>query len=107
MAIRPVHFGYVDDLVEAFIHFMDTEHGFTGPMNIGNSDEFTILELAESTLGLTNSKSKIIFLELPEDDPKQRKPDITLAKEKLGWEPKVQLKEGLQKTIDYFDLILK
>jgi UDP-glucuronate decarboxylase len=99
-------FCYVDDLVEAFIHFMDTEHGFTGPMNLGNPNEFTILELAESTLGLTNSKSKIIFLELPEDDPKQRKPDITLAKEKLGWEPKVQLKEGLKKTIEFFDKIL-
>jgi len=100
-------FCYVDDLVEAFIRFMDTEHGFTGPMNLGNPNEFTMLELAELTLELTNSNSKIIHQDLPMDDPKQRQPDISLAKEKIDWEPKTQLKEGLKKTIDYFDGLLK
>jgi len=100
-------FCYVDDLVEAFVRFMDSEHGFTGPMNLGNPNEFTILELAELTLELTNSKSKISHHELPKDDPKQRQPDISLAKKKLNWEPKVKLKEGLAKTIEYFDDILK
>jgi len=99
-------FCYVDDLVEAFIRFMDTEHGFTGPMNLGNPNEFTMLELAELTLELTNSNSKIIHQDLPMDDPKQRQPDISLAKEKIDWEPKTPLKEGLIKTIDYFDSIL-
>ena len=100
-------FCYVDDLVEAFVRFMDSEHGFTGPMNLGNPNEFTMLELAELTLELTNSKSKISHHELPKDDPRQRQPDISLAKKKLNWEPKVQLKEGLAKTIEYFDDILK
>jgi UDP-glucuronate decarboxylase len=100
-------FCYVDDLVEAFVRFMDTEHGFTGPMNLGNPNEFTMLELAELTLELTNSKSEIIHQDLPADDPKQRQPDITLAKEKINWEPKTQLKEGLQKTITYFDELLR
>ena len=99
-------FCYVDDLVDVIIKFMATEKGFTGPMNIGNPDEFTILELAELILELTNSKSELIFKDLPVDDPKQRQPDISLAKEKCGWEPKTQLKEGLQKTIDYFNSIL-
>ena len=100
-------FCYVDDLVVAFIRFMDTKHGFTGPMNLGNPNEFTMLELAELILELTNSKSKIIHQDLPIDDPKQRQPDISLAKEKLNWEPKVQLKEGLKKTIKYFEKVLK
>ena len=99
-------FCYVDDLIEAIIKLMNTEKGFTGPINLGNSCEFSILELAEITIDLTNSKSRLIFKDLPEDDPKQRKPDITLAKEKLNWEPKIQLKEGLPKTIKYFDEIL-
>jgi UDP-glucuronate decarboxylase len=99
-------FCYVDDLVDVIIKFMATEKGFTGPMNIGNPVEFTILELAELILELTNSKSELIFKDLPVDDPKQRQPDISLAKEKCGWEPKTQLKEGLQKTIDYFNSIL-
>ena len=99
-------FCYVDDLVEGFIRFMNTEHGFTGPMNLGNPNEFTMLELAELTLELTNSKSKIIYEKLPMDDPKQRQPDISLAKEKIDWKPKTQLKEGLKKTIDYFDGLL-
>ena len=99
-------FCYVDDLIDVIIKFMDTKHGFTGPMNIGNPNEFTMLELAELTLELTNSKSKIIYQPLPEDDPKKRQPNISLAKEKLSWEPKTQLKEGLQKTIEYFESIL-
>ena len=99
-------FCYVDDLIEVIIKLMNTEKGFTGPINLGNSCEFSILELAEITIDLTNSKSRLIFKDLPEDDPKQRKPDITLAKEKLNWEPKIQLKEGLPKTIKYFDEIL-
>jgi len=99
-------FCYVDDLVDVIIKFMSTEKGFTGPMNIGNPDEFTMIELAELTLELTNSNSKLIFKDLPEDDPKQRQPDITLAKEKCNWEPKTPLKEGLQKTIEYFNILL-
>lgn len=95
-------FQYVDDLVEGMIRMMASEN-FTGPVNLGNPREFTMLELAELVLKMTNSKSKIIFTPLPSDDPKQRKPDITLAKEKLnGWEPKICLEEGLIDTIKYF-----
>ncbi|OAV76020.1 Polymyxin resistance protein PmrI [Bacteroidales bacterium Barb7] len=95
-------FQYVDDLIEGMIRMMATEH-FTGPVNIGNPNEFTMLELAEMVIRLTNSPSKIIFQPLPADDPKQRRPDISLAKEKLnGWEPKIPLEEGLRRTIDYF-----
>ena len=95
-------FQYVDDLVEGMIRMMASEN-FTGPVNLGNPREFTMLELAELVLKMTNSKSKIIFTPLPSDDPKQRKPDITLAKEKLnGWEPKIRLEEGLIDTIKYF-----
>jgi UDP-glucuronate decarboxylase len=100
-------FQYVDDLVEAMIRMMATEDSFTGPVNTGNPGEFTMLELANLVLELTGSKSKIVFHPLPSDDPKQRRPDISLAKEKLGWEPKIQLKEGLIKTIAYFDDLLK
>jgi UDP-glucuronate decarboxylase len=82
---------------------MQTEKGFTGPVNIGNPGEFTMLELAEKVIALTGSTSKLVFQDLPQDDPKQRKPDISLAQEKLGgWAPTVQLEEGLQRTIDYF-----
>lgn len=95
-------FQYVDDLVEGMIRMMDTEDEFTGPVNIGNPGEFTMLELAELVLKLTGSKSKLVFEPLPQDDPRQRKPDITLAKQKLNWEPKVPLEVGLQKVIDYF-----
>lgn len=95
-------FCYVDDLIEGVIRMMETETGFTGPVNLGNPGEFTILELAEKILRLTGSKSKLVFVPLPEDDPKQRRPDISLAKEKLGWEPKVGLEEGLERTIHYF-----
>ena len=100
-------FCYVDDLISGFVKLMDTEHGFTGPVNLGNPNEFTMLELAELTLELTHSKSKIIYQDLPMDDPKQRQPDISLAKDKLGWEPKIPLKEGLAKTIAYFETVLQ
>ena len=99
-------FCYVDDLIEGFLRLMNCED-FTGPVNIGNPGEFTILQLAEAVIRLTGSKSKIIYEPLPQDDPLQRKPDITLAREKLGWEPKVHLEEGLQRTIDYFKGVLK
>ena len=95
-------FCYVDDLIEGFIRLMNSPDDFTGPVNLGNPVEFTILELARKVIALTGSESKIIFKPLPEDDPKQRKPDITLAKDALGWEPGVMLEEGLKKTIEIF-----
>ena len=96
-------FQYVDDLVEGMIRMMATPDDFIGPVNIGNPAEFTMLELAELVIKLTKSKSKIIHLPLPADDPKQRRPDISLAKEKLnGWQPLIPLEEGLKRTIDYF-----
>ena len=99
-------FQYVDDLIEAMLRVMETDSNFHGPINLGNPHEFTVKELAEITLELIKeSKSKIIYQELPKDDPCKRKPDISLAKEKIKWEPVVQLREGLQKTIDYFRLI--
>jgi len=94
-------FCYADDLIDGMMRLMNTEN-ITGPVNIGNPGEFTIKQLAEEVIALTGSKSKIIYQPLPSDDPKQRRPDITLAKEKLGWEPKVPLKDGLVKTIEYF-----
>ena len=100
-------FCYVSDLIEGWIRLMATGDDVTGPINIGNPGEFTMLELAENVIELTGSKSKLVFEPLPADDPKQRKPDITQAKEKLGWEPTVPLREGLAKTIDYFDGLLK
>jgi len=100
-------FQYVDDLVEGMIRMMNTEKGFFGPVNIGNPNEFTIKELAEYIIKLTNSKSKLIYLPLPQDDPSQRQPDISLAKEKLdNWEPKIELEEGLIKTINYFKSVI-
>lgn len=99
-------FCYVDDLIEAFLRMMGTEHGFTGPVNIGNPCEFSMLQLAELVLKHTQSKSKLIFNPLPSDDPKQRKPDISLAQQKLDWEPKVSLEDGLKETISYFKKIL-
>ncbi|MBU0730337.1 MAG: SDR family oxidoreductase [Proteobacteria bacterium] len=98
-------FCYVDDLINLFVLFMDSDDDFTGPMNTGNPGEFTILELAEKVISLTGSKSEIVFEPLPSDDPKQRRPDIRLAKEKFGWEPTIQLEEGLKKTIGYFSAI--
>ena len=99
-------FCYVDDLVEGLLAMMSTENGFTGPVNLGNPQEFTILELAEKVLTLVGGKSKLIFKPLPQDDPKQRKPDIGLATSKLSWKPKVQLDEGLRETIAYFRWVL-
>ncbi len=104
-------FCYVDDLIEGFIRFMDFTKGdgedvFSGPINLGNPGEFTMLELAEKVLKITGSKSKISFKPLPADDPKQRCPDITFAKEKLDWSPNIQLEEGLKKTVKYFDQLL-
>jgi len=96
-------FCYVDDLVDGMVRMMNTENGFTGPINIGNPEEFTMLELAETIIDLTGSKSKIIFKQLPADDPRQRQPNIDLAKNKLNWEPKVDLVQGLKKTIEYFE----
>lgn len=99
-------FQYVDDLVEGMTRMMATKD-FTGPVNIGNQNEFTMLELAEHILGIIGSSSKLVFKDLPKDDPKQRQPDISLAKKHLnGWEPKIELKEGLYKTIEYFDALL-
>ncbi len=95
-------FCYVDDLIEGFLSFMSNECGITGPVNLGNPDEFTVLELAEMVLKLVGGKSKLIFMPLPEDDPKQRQPNIAIAKEKLLWEPKVSLQDGLKETIKYF-----
>ena len=100
-------FCYCDDLIEGMVRLMNSRDGFTGPVNIGNPGEFTILELAKKVIELTGSKSKIIYMPLPQDDPMQRQPDITLAKQELGWEPKVKLEEGLKKTISYFDALLK
>ena len=101
-------FQYVDDLVDAMIRMMDTNDSFIGPVNIGNPGEFTMLELAQKILEITNSKSKLIFQPLPKDDPMRRKPDISLAKKALnGWKPRVELEEGLKKTIAYFDALRK
>ena len=100
-------FCYVSDLIEGMIKFMDSDKTITGPMNIGNPNEFTMLELAELVLRLTSSQSKIIFKPLPEDDPRQRQPSISLAKSKLGWEPKIKLEDGLKETIKYFREVLK
>ncbi len=99
-------FQYVDDLVEGMIRMMASRDEFTGPVNIGNPNEFTILQLAELVIELTNSKSKIVRMPLPPDDPTQRQPNIDLAKKELGWEPKIELREGLLKTIDYFASII-
>lgn len=99
-------FQYVDDLIEGFLRLMATEDEFIGPVNIGNPGEFTILQLAEKIIELTGSHSKIVYIPLPSDDPMQRKPDISLAQEKLGWQPKIGLDEGLRKTIAYFDDLL-
>ena len=99
-------FCYVDDLVYGIIKFMNQPPDVTGPINLGNPGEFSMLELAHHVLEKTNSSSRIVFESLPSDDPRQRKPDITLAKEILGWQPSVQLDAGLTKTIDYFKDIL-
>ena len=95
-------FQYIDDLIEGMVRMMDTEDDFTGPINIGNPNEFPVLELAEREIRMTGSTSKIVFKPLPTDDPKQRQPDIKLAKEKLGWQPTVELEDGLKRMIEYF-----
>jgi UDP-glucuronate decarboxylase len=100
-------FCYVDDLVEGFIRLMATPNDFTGPVNLGNPNEFTILELAEKVIQLTNSRSEIRHHNRPADDPSQRKPDISLAQSTLNWTPKVQLEEGLQHTIAYFEDLIR
>jgi len=99
-------FCYVDDMIDAFMLMMDTEKGFTGPVNVGNPGEYTMLELAEKTLSIVGGKSKIVYLPLPEDDPKQRKPDISIAQSTFGWAPTVGLNDGLEKTIEYFRNLL-
>ena len=100
-------FQYVSDLIEGMHRMMATPDSFTGPVNIGNPGEFTMLELANEIIDITGSKSKIVYMPLPKDDPTQRQPDISLAKEKLnGWEPKILLREGLTKTVAYFDRLL-
>jgi len=99
-------FCYVDDLIRLMVLFMESGDDMTGPMNMGNPNEFTILELAEHVTEMIGSSSEIIFKDLPADDPKQRSADISIARNKLGWEPTTQLKEGLRHTIDYFDKLL-
>ncbi|GCB34366.1 UDP-glucuronic acid decarboxylase family protein [Bacteroides faecalis] len=98
-------FQYIDDLVEGMVRMMNTEDDFTGPVNIGNTHEFSMLELAEKVIQLVGSVSKIVFKPLPHDDPRQRQPDITLAKEKLGWQPTIELEEGLLRMTEYFKQI--
>jgi UDP-glucuronate decarboxylase len=100
-------FCYVDDMIEGLIRLMNTHDSFTGPVNLGNPEEVSILELAETIIELTGSKSQLVFMPLPQDDPKRRCPDITLAKTVLQWEPRTPLREGLKKTIDYFDNCLR
>ena len=95
-------FQYIDDLIEGMIRMMETEDDFTGPVNLGNPNEFSIQELAEKIIAMTGSSSKIVFKSLPNDDPKQRQPDITQAKKKLGWEPTIELEDGLSRMIEYF-----
>lgn len=100
-------FCYCDDLIEAMVRMMDTNDNVTGPINVGNPNEFTIKQLADLIVEIVNSKSRIVYKDLPLDDPKQRQPDITKARDVLGWEPVVQLRAGLIKTIEYFDTLLK
>lgn len=99
-------FCYVDDLVEGLIRMMNSREGFTGPVNLGNPGEFTMLELADKVIALTGSKSKIVYKPLPQDDPTHRKPEITLARQELNWQPTIMLEEGLRRTIQYFERIL-
>jgi UDP-glucuronate decarboxylase len=100
-------FCYVDDLVEGILRLMHTPRDFTGPVNLGNPAEITIMELAEKIIHLTNSRSEIIFKPLPINDPQKRRPDITLARKTLDWEPEIPLEEGLSKTIAYFEKLLR
>lgn len=100
-------FCYVDDLISGLILLMESPDSFVGPVNLGNATEFTMVELAELTLKLTGSRSKLVFKPLPADDPTQRQPDITLAKDNLGWQPQVPLEEGLRRTITFFRELLQ
>ena len=100
-------FCYCDDLIESFIKFMNSDENISGPINLGNPNEFSIIELAKNILKITNSTSKIVYKSLPEDDPKQRCPDISKAKKILDWEPKINLENGLIKTISYFKKLLE
>ena len=100
-------FCYVDDLIDGMIRMMKSPADFTGPVNIGNPGEYSILEAAQKIIELTGSSSKIIYQPLPQDDPLQRKPDISLAQKKLGWKPETQLEEGLRRTIAYFEQLVK
>lgn len=95
-------FCYIDDLIDGLVRLMESPDDFTGPVNLGNPVEFSILELAEKIIAITGSASRIVFKPLPEDDPRQRQPDISLAREKLGWCPTVDLRDGLNRTINYF-----
>ena len=99
-------FCYIDDMVEGIIKFVGLDNDFTGPLNLGNPDEYAIQQLAEIILELTNSKSKLVYKDLPSDDPKRRRPDITLAKKKLSWEPKTSFNDGIQQTISYFNNLI-
>lgn len=99
-------FCYVDDMIDGFIRMMNADDDFTGPVNLGNPHEMTVLELAKAVIDLTGSRSKIVFKPLPADDPRQRRPDITLARERLGWQPGVGLAEGLEKTVRYFEALI-
>lgn len=101
--IQTRSFQYIDDLVEAMIRVMDTDDSVVGPINIGNPNEFTIKELADKIISMTGSKSGLVYKDLPADDPKQRQPDITMARSLINWEPSIQLEEGLRKTIEYFN----
>jgi UDP-glucuronate decarboxylase len=100
-------FCYVDDLIEGLVLLMNSGDEFTGPVNLGNPVEFTIRELAEKIIDMTGSTSKIVYKSLPQDDPRQRQPDISLASQKLGWQPNIKLQEGLAHTIAYFDTFLR
>ncbi len=100
-------FCYVDDLIDGLVKLMDSPDDFTGPVNLGNPVEFTILELAEKVIAMTGSGSKVVYKPLPQDDPMQRQPDIAVAKKELGWRPEIQLEEGLRRTINYFEKVLK
>jgi UDP-glucuronate decarboxylase len=100
-------FCYVDDMVEGLVLLMKTANDVTGPINLGNPDEYSILELAQRILEITGSKSKLVFSPLPQDDPQRRRPDITLARDILKWNPKVSLEVGLPKVVDYFDNLLR
>jgi len=100
-------FCYIEDMIRGLVSLMESPDAFAGPVNIGNPEEFTIKELAEKIIELTGSKSKITYKPLPQDDPKQRQPDISLARQELGWQPKIELEEGISKTIEYFSKIVK